>query len=158
MKSFYQINENEITKGVGLFDKEDRKDVSARAGYKYSPYGQTLHNREALDVMDDPDFKSTKQTNKKIKDIENGLITVIMDETTYSETKEKERSDYIKSGFSQSLYQFQRFLKEIEKVDEITFENFKTFLDDIHHNNIYWFNDVVTELNRIFRKSLKKEV
>ena len=97
-----------------------------------------------------------EKTNKKIKDIENGLITVIMDETTYSETKEKERSDYIKSGFSQSLYQFQRFLKEIEKVDEITFENFKTFLDDIHHNNIYWFNDVVTELNRIFRKSLKK--
>jgi len=100
-----------------------------------------------------------EKVNKEIKDIENGLITVIMDNSTYWEIKEKERKGNFNSGFSQSLYQLQRFLKEIDRVDEITFDNLKTFLtEDSHTNNIYWFNDVVTELNRIFRISLKKEV
>lgn len=100
-----------------------------------------------------------EKVNKEIKDIENGLITVIMDNSTYREIKEKERNNNFKGGFSQSLYQLQRFLKEIDRVDEITVANLKTFLtDDSHIDSIYWFNDVVTELNRIFRISLKKEV
>jgi len=93
-----------------------------------------------------------EKVNKKIEDIENGLITVVMDNNTYEETKTIDHRRNYNSGFSGAFYKLKKFLKTIEKSEDLIHDKFYTFLkEDESKDELYWFKDVVIELNRIFK-------
>jgi len=85
--------------------------------------------------------------NKKTVDFENGLITLVMDNQTYSEYKESTR----KTGFSNAIYQVYKFLKKIEEAKEITPDEIKELENGNFSDETYYFKECVLHLNRLFK-------
>ena len=98
------------------------------------------------------------KVNKKIDDIENHTITVIMDTETFYETNRLEGKAHYENGFSEGIAQLAYFLQGLNKPEEITYDNFYKYLGvkDVR-NRIYYFREFIIELNRIFKDKLKVE-